>query len=98
MSAVEQASWRAIPGFHLYWHSWDHEFVVYHSGSGDTHLLNLVAATILQRLQDQPAMLPELTEYTTSTLGIEADESFASSLEGLIKDLTRLGLIERVEQ
>lgn len=98
MSAAEQASWRTIPGFHLHWHSWNHEFVVYHTGSGDTHLLNLAAAAVLQRLQDRPAMLAELTEYATSRLGIEADEAFMHSMVDLVKDLTKLGLIERVEQ
>jgi len=96
MGGQKQAGWRAIRGFELYWHAWDNEFVVYHSGSGDTHLLNLLAATALQSLQQAPADLSELTAQIASRHGLEIDEDFQRSMEELVTELARLGLIEQV--
>ena len=97
MTPVAAAKWRLVPGFPLYRHSWDDEFVVYNTGSGDTHLLDPVAAKALQILEDGPVVLSELTGGVAASLEIEGDHRLLAYLERLLSDFRRLGLIERDE-
>ena len=61
MTSPEAERWCVSPRFGLYWHSWGDEFVVYNSGSGNTHLLDVVAAQALKILDRAPANLLELS-------------------------------------
>ena len=88
---------RVPSGFGLYWQSWDDEFVVYNSGSGDTHLLDPVAAEALQILEREPANLTELAGNVSASLEIELDSELSGYLERVLSYFHRLGLIERIE-
>ena len=98
MTSTETARWKVNSEFPLRWRSWDDEFVVYNSGSGDTHLLDPVAAEALQNLEQESADLSELVVRVAVSLEIESDTDFASYLEKLLSDLYKLGLIERIQQ
>jgi len=98
MSCPEDARWKVKPEFPLQWQVWDDEFVVYNTGSGDTHLLDPVAAEVLQSLEQESANLPELVGKVTASLEIEPDSKFSDYLEQLLSDLYKLGLIEKVQQ
>ena len=98
MTSTETARWKAISSFPLHWRSWGDEFVVYNSGSGDTHLLDPVAAEALQNLEQESADLSELVARVAASLEIEPDTDFAAYLEQLLSDLYKLGLIERIQQ
>jgi PqqD family protein of HPr-rel-A system len=95
MTSTEAPRWRVPTGFSLHWQSWDDEFVVYHSGSGDTHLLDVVAAEALQSLQKKPANLSELARKVSASLEIKLDDKLSAYLERLLSDFHRLGLVER---
>lgn len=97
MISIPPAKWMAIPGFSLHWQSWDDEFVVYNSGSGDTHLLDPVAAEALQSLQKRPANLSELARNLAESLEIKPDDKLLTYLERLLSDFHRLGLVERIK-
>ncbi|HEC15091.1 MAG TPA: HPr-rel-A system PqqD family peptide chaperone [Sedimenticola sp.] len=96
MASDDHSTWRVNAGFELHWRSWGDEYVVYHSGSGHTHLLNHTAATALRILQQTPAALPELCERLASEAGVEAGGDLSGALEELLADFARQGLIERV--
>jgi len=98
MTSTKAARWKVNSGFPLYWQSWDNEFVVYNSGSGDTHLLDPVAAEALQSLEQESADLSELAGKIAASLKIEPDSEFSAYLEQLLSNLYKLGLIERVQQ
>ena len=89
-------TWRAPSSARLHWRSWDDEFVLYSSGSGDTHLLDPVAAEALRILEIESVSLFELVELVGRSLGIEPDDELASYLEQLIYRLEKLGLIEGI--
>jgi len=90
-----QYRWQIISGFELRWLNWDDEFVVYHTGSGDTHLLNSMAAIILEQMASSSLSLQELSDYFIHSLGINPDNDFEKNLKQLVTELERSGLIER---
>ena len=98
MTCAKATRWRVLSEFSLHWQSWDDEFVVYNSGSGDTHLLDPVAAEALQNLEQESADLSELVARVAASLEIEPDTDFAAYLEQLLSDLYKLGLIARIQQ
>ena len=88
--------WRAPSGSRLHWRSWDDEFVVYDSASGDTHLLDSVPAETLKILERQSANLSELVDMVAASLTIEADSELSTYLDELLSQFEKLGLVEQV--
>ncbi len=79
------------------WRSWDaDEHVVYHTVSGDTHLLNGVAAAVLRCLQKESVSTEELVGRVSHTLSIEPTLEFKREIERLLDRFDQLGLIELV--
>lgn len=86
--------WTATASYPLRWHTWgDGRYVVYHSGSGDTHMLNEVAAEVLRQLDGQAVAVPDVTVRVAAAL--EADSAMlAPHIDQLVPYLEDLGLIE----
>lgn len=84
--------WRIVPGYELLWFESDDGHVVYHSGSGDTHLIDDAAAELLRLLQAgseaADALAARLAEDGVASA--EAPEYTAR----LLHELARLGLVE----
>ena len=90
--------WRAPSGSLLRWRSWEHEFIVYDSGSGQTHLLDPIAAETLRILERVSASPHELFQLLAESLQIKPDGELSSYLEKLLPKLERLGLVERIQR
>ncbi|WP_173062480.1 HPr-rel-A system PqqD family peptide chaperone [Sulfurimicrobium lacus] len=86
--------WRLISGHALHFRSWNDEFVVYNSLSGDTHLLGSAAAHVLLKLQQAPADAAVLAEFLAPALQPGFDGDFVLEIEHLLVDLNRLALVE----
>ena len=95
MTHTQNARWKVNSEFPLQWQVWDGEFVVYNTGSGDTHLLDTSAAEVLQSLERGSADLSELVAMVAASLEIEPDSKFSDYLEQLLSDLHKLSLIQR---
>jgi PqqD family protein of HPr-rel-A system len=80
----------------LRWRRWDGQHIVYHRQSGDTHLLNELAARILRRLEEGPAEPGELASHAAAVLGIEADGPLLRQIPELLSRFEELGLVDRV--
>jgi len=87
--------WRVISDSALYFRSWNDEFVVYNSLSGDTHLLGSAAAHVLQKLHQGPAGAMTLTASLAPLIQAEMDDEFVFQIDQLLDDLEKLALIER---
>lgn len=87
--------WRVISGQALHFRTWEDEFIVYNSLSGDTHLLGPAAAHILSRLQEAPSDAATLAESLTPLLQANFDGELVPEIEHLLADLGSLELIER---
>lgn len=93
--ADSNVKWRLISDQALQFRSWDDEFIIYNSLSGDTHLLGSAAAHILLKLQQAPSNATALTESLAPLLHAEMDDEFVSQIEHILADLDKLALIER---
>jgi len=87
--------WRVISDSALHFRSWNDEFVVYNSLSGDTHLLGAIAAQVLLRLQQTPSDVITLAVSLAPLMQAEMDEEFSLQIEHVLADLDKLALIER---
>jgi PqqD family protein of HPr-rel-A system len=87
--------WRLMSDQVLHFRSWDDEFIIYNSLSGDTHLLGSTAAQILLKLQQAPSNATALTESLAPLLHAEMDDELVFQIEHILADLDTLALIER---
>lgn len=74
---------------------WGDECVVYNSVSGDTHLLNALGGVALTSLLQAPSTADDLAHHVASQLGFEADAAFLETIEALLGDFERIGLIRQ---
>ncbi|MEO7190119.1 MAG: HPr-rel-A system PqqD family peptide chaperone [Vicinamibacterales bacterium] len=86
-------NWRLTPGSIFHWREWDHEFVVYHENSGDTHRLNAIGAAALRRLTAGPAQSEDLAREIADELS-RPPLDVAQAIDELIARLHDIGLIE----
>jgi PqqD family protein of HPr-rel-A system len=86
--------WQAISTQAVHLRSWDDEFVVYNSLSGDTHLLGAAAGHILTALQHAPSDETSLTESLCETLHAEPTPEMSLQIQAILTDLHKLALIE----
>lgn len=89
--------WRLDRRAVLHWRRFEDEWVVFDSGSGDTHRLDIVSAAALMCLESEPNDLGGLLAVLASELDLPVEEGLSSKLESLLQQLSILGLIERVE-
>lgn len=78
----------------LLWKQWADESVVYNIESGNTHLINPIAARILRRLEQQPSTVLQLAEYLAAEVNVDADDEVVQHVQRLISDLDELGLVK----
>jgi PqqD family protein of HPr-rel-A system len=73
-------------------HCWGEQCVVYHTESGDTHLLNKIDLNVLQYIDDTPVSAEDLITEFKAVFGDEAVQYIPS----LLSSFTELGLVEIV--
>jgi PqqD family protein of HPr-rel-A system len=93
---VDPRRWQLERRTQLYWRRLDDEWVAYDSGSGDTHRLDGISAAVLMCLEVDAHDLDGLAQLLVSELDLP-EEGLTEKLEGLLAQLSRLGLIESAE-
>ena len=88
-------TWKMPDHAALHWEGWDEQYAVYDARSGETHLLNTVAALALQELCNKAVSVGELCEELADYLGLACDEQFVQQIEELLLQFHHLGLIEK---
>ena len=91
-----QVGWFSDPAFPLSVRHWDDDYVVYHPGSGDTHLLDASRYLLLTQLAREPAPAAVIADRLAAQLELPDDAEFPEKIETLLSDLYGLGLIEKV--
>jgi PqqD family protein of HPr-rel-A system len=81
----------------LYFHSWDNEYVVYNSLSGDTHILDLAAGQVLLKLQQSPTDAITLAKLVAPTDQSKSQAELELQIEHLLAELNTLNLIEKCQ-
>ena len=86
--------WRVIPKTDLRWRLLEGQYVVYNSGSGDTHVLDPIAALLIQQLTGRCYKSKELAEQIGMLLNIEVTEELHTKLQQTLWQLDEKRLIE----
>ncbi len=94
MSGPRRVAWKLSGGSSLLWRRWNDEYVVHNAGSGDTHLLDLLAGEVLKQLEASSADAQELTQRVAAAVELPADVVLVQHIERLLADFDQLGLID----
>jgi PqqD family protein of HPr-rel-A system len=91
----DEPRWTTIQGFSLQWRSWGNEHLVFHPGSGDTHLLDSQSAQVLKEIQNRPMGNMELRQLIEKHSSVD-QHTAQICLAQTLSRLFQLGLIERL--
>ena len=86
--------WRPLEGVGFLEKNWGDDYLVWSELTGQTHLLDLLSATVLRLLQQAPTAANELAERVAQTLKLESD-NLLTVVEQTLADFERLGLAEQ---
>lgn len=86
--------WCICAGARLGWKQWGDDVVVFHENSGNTHLLNLFAATALKLLLGGPASAEDLARAASAALSIPYDPDLCDSVSLMLTELKSLGVTQ----
>ena len=89
--------WRVAARTPLRWRGWGGEWVVFHPDSGDTHLLDPLAADALRSLEASPASAAALAERLSRSAASPAEEMLPEAVERMLRAFDEVGLIEPVD-
>jgi PqqD family protein of HPr-rel-A system len=92
--ADPSSCWRTLPGYIVRADEWEDGYTVFHSGSGDTHLLDRFTGQVLSSLLQQPMSLDELARSVAGESFSQLDERTAQALDSALVALHRVHVIE----
>jgi PqqD family protein of HPr-rel-A system len=92
---IGTAGWTVDGPDPLRWRLWDGQYLVYHGGSGDTHVLDVVAGEALRAVQEQAGIdAATVARQVAAVLDLPADGDLTAQMARLLDDLWQRGLIE----
>jgi len=71
----------------LHWRDWNGEWVAFDVGSGQTHQMDTLTATVLMLLETAPASQFDLATLTADALSIPIDHTFSGVLSGILENV-----------
>ena len=100
MSETNSPRWIFPTDVSLRWRCWDDGCVVYHEGTGDTHLFQEPLVTLIQSLSDTAISEKSLADLIREKqlVGDSDEATLASYLNRSLEELSRLGIVQRVEE
>ncbi len=93
----EALQWRVVGDFEFLSQQWDEEVVLFHSGTGNTHLLENNAYQLIRILQQSPANTAGLIQSLSIHLSPCDQAAFAAYVPRALAELRRLDIVEAVE-
>lgn len=95
MAIQPETIWQAVEPAELRWRSWEGQSVVFHVGSGDTHLLSPAAAEILQGLAAGPATFDSIVQRFATAMDAPVAPQIFDAVDGVLTSLGALGLVRQ---
>lgn len=89
----EAEIWRRPAEVTFLWQYWEDEAVVYNCASGETHLLDALAAAVLKEVETRPQSSADLAAHLAGQFGLDLD-SLSRRLLTIGESFDELGLIE----
>ena len=74
------------------WHSWGGEYLLYNDASGSTHLLDEMAANLIQSLEGQAQTIRQMAKHLEKHTGGTLSPEEIARLEETLQQFKRLGL------
>lgn len=93
---MQQTCWQIPSGVTLLFREWDQQVVVFHKGSGDTHLISAAAAQLLQLLQDSSPLSTDQISAQYPTTNEQEYVEQCQGIEAALQQLASLGLVSAV--
>ena len=78
---------------HLVMEPHDDVLVVFHRGSGDTHILNFLSAAIVERLIEKAGTFEDVNSHVLNYLELDAEDCPPELVESTMLQLDDTGLI-----
>ena len=88
-------AWRTAAGYQVFCNAWPDGYSAFHSGRGDTHLLDHHTGEALSCLLRQPMSFDELALALTGNTSPEPDSENARALDNALNSLRQVYLIEQ---
>ncbi len=98
MSSLPALRWRCMPHDAIVWREWDGEFVVRNERTGSTHLLGLLAGSILQVVLEADGALSVADISAALGDAPTAKTDRYAAIEAVLSEFKRLGLAEPERQ
>lgn len=95
---LDAVRWKSGVRYSLEKRTWGDYSVVYHAGSGDTHLLDLVGSTAVDALHDRSLSHHELCAALAQRLEIDNDSALNRYVGELLEKFSVLGLAEVTDE
>lgn len=93
-----EARWRVCGAQKLLWRDWDGDLVIYHPLSGDTQLLDVAVAQVLQLIDESQATRRDSCEHLAAFLEVDNDPEVNKAVSQILGKLDDLGIIEPVPE
>jgi PqqD family protein of HPr-rel-A system len=90
--------WRITKSCQLLWRKYDEEYLVFNSGSGHTHLLDVIGRGVLRCLEEHPLSSQELALEMAEGLEPGSAPVITEQMEELLAKFQDLGLIEFIQR
>ena len=96
--SAPERRWALRPGFPILTRDWGRETVVYHGGSGDTHLVGPSGRALLDVLGEGARGERELEQRLADTFDAGPAADRRHELHRLLTDFETLGLVAPVDE
>lgn len=90
--------WKTLGDEPLRFRSWDGDYIVYSPFSGQTQRLNITAGYLIELLIDGPRTAEIFYKDLSEHLEMHDDDTFKSSIDGVLNVLSELDLIEKISE
>lgn len=89
-----QCAWSVVSGATLRWKMWDEDCVVFNNASGQTHLLDPLAALLVRQIEEGYCPSEQIFGRIATLLDINVTPEVRATLSQMLRQLEELGLIE----
>lgn len=96
MAQTTTHRWRSVVGFAIEQRDWGEERAVFHTGTGQTHIINAIAGAVLDCLARAELAQDAVEDCVAERLNYQPDASFRDYLKQVVTDLHARDLIEAV--
>ena len=96
-SAETPATWRLAPQVALHFRRWDHDWLLFDEGSGQTHQIDTLTALGLMVLEAGAATPAAIAAAVRHEFALEPEQSgeIEQLLSGQLEQLRQVGLVSR---